>query len=265
MRTCAVVAAVLIFSVFCFVVFTCNPPTDPFDSSNAKVGLILKSSYGQVSDSAITDTTGNINTIGLILYLTQHIDSTRLEVRNGTILEKSELYTERLQQIDTIFYPMSFSSAGTRTVTAKGYVKSKVSPGAIAAIHIIARFKENHAPRWNPKTVPLSGQPGLPLSYPLAAICTDPDSDILTYALLPGTPAGDTVVGSTWSFSPAGSDTGAYRVRVVARDPSDAADTLTIELTVRASETKPPAINFFEPSKDSQAVSSSSYQITKAA
>ena len=252
----------LFFPFLTFIILTCNHPTNPFDSSEAKVGLILISSTGQVSDTAITDTTGNIDTIGLVLYLTQHIDSTRLEVKNGTILEKSELYTDRLQQVDTVYYPISFSSAGTRTVTAKGYVKGKVSPFASAVIHVIARFKENHPPLWNPNSVQISGQPGSALLFQLADICTDPDGDALTYSVLPGSPVGDTVIGSTWSFSPAAADTGVYSVYVVARDPSNEADTLTIDLTIKASEIKPPVINFFEPPEDSQTVSSSSYQIT---
>ena len=63
----------LIFPVLGIFLFYCNAPIPPRDAAEADVKLILKSSTGEEGTVSITDTVGNIDTIGVILRLTQHI------------------------------------------------------------------------------------------------------------------------------------------------------------------------------------------------
>jgi hypothetical protein len=357
MRTISIVATVVAVSLFFLVLLTCNQPTDPFDVSQAKVSLILKSSDGQRSSSSITDTVGNTDSIGVIIYLTQHFDSTTIVVTSGTTREFQFSLGKRSRPIDTVFYPVTFSFSGDRTVITTGYIKDGIlNREAKGTIHIVDRPEQNRKPEltisgtrtvvagdtvvlsvtaqdpdpgqtvsieaarlpdgatfeadtfrwvttlahvgtdtavfiagdngnpvmtdidsvfitvsatpvnrppeWDPKTAPLSGQPGEPITLSLADKCDDPDGDALTYALLDGNPDGDTVVDSTWSFTPTADDIGQYTVRIVASDPDGASDTLTITLTIAASaDTTRPVMHHITPAEDSQVVSSSSFQV----
>ena len=355
MRFIKIITVGIAVSVLILALLTCQHPTDPFDLSQAKVSLILKSSSGEVNDTSVTDTVGNTVSIGLVLYLAQHFDSAHVEVNNGIIREHLFYCEKRSHQVDTVYYPVTFSSSGGRSVVATGYLKDLLNRDARATIHIVDHPQENQKPEltingrrvvvigetvvlsvsatdpnlgqtvtinatklpegatfsadtfrwatslddvgtdtavfiardngspvladteivlitvsatpvnrppvWNPETISRSGQPGVPITLTLADKCTDPDNDALTYSIVPGTPAGDTVVDSMWSFTPAARDTGTYAVRIVARDPSDAADTMTIDLTIIADDQTPPEMKRITPSVDSQTVSSSSYPI----
>jgi hypothetical protein len=110
----------------------------------------------------------------------------------------------------------------------------------------------NRAPEWNAVKVQSHAFPGTIFTYELSNKCTDPDNDNLTFSLLSAPPVKDTVVGTTYSFTPSVSDTGKQMVRIVARDPSGMEDTLTLELSIStaASDNFPPLISIQSPSKD---------------
>lgn len=108
----------------------------------------------------------------------------------------------------------------------------------------------NHAPEWDSGTVTLAGQPGSPISLTLADKCTDPDNDSIAFQLLPGSPDNDTIQNSVYSFTPAAAHEGTFFPKVAAFDPDSASDTLTIQLTISASDTTPPELTLLSPSKD---------------
>jgi hypothetical protein len=146
MRLLSLIALGIGLTVSFLVFLTCQESANPFDPSEAKISLFLLSSSKQVSETSITDTVGNTDSIGLVLYLAQHIDSVTIVVRKGDSVEFSFTLRERISQIDTVYYAISFASAGDRTVTATGYVKNELNPFASATIHIIARPQENQKP-----------------------------------------------------------------------------------------------------------------------
>ncbi|MBN1131228.1 MAG: hypothetical protein JXA71_19715 [Chitinispirillaceae bacterium] len=261
MRLSSVVAASISIAVAAVFLLVCQKASNPFDPSKADISLVLTSSAGVTSESSITDTVGDTVTIGLILHLAQHIDSTELSVHKGDSLEYFFICKEKSQQVDTIEYKVIFASAGDRSVTATAYVKDELNPQASATIHIFDRPTPNRAPQWESDTVYLSGQPGSAITLSLADKCSDPDGDTLTYALLSGSPAGDTVVDSSWTFTPAAGDTGRFLPQVIARDPDGASDTMTIVLTITAEDSTPPTMRLMDPSQDSMTVASPTYQV----
>jgi len=136
----------LLISLTGLFLFTCDPPMDPYDVREAKVGVLLKSSSGITSGSSITDTVGNTDTIGAIIYLTQHFDSTEIEVFNGDARDYYFVYKKKARVIDTVWYPVSFSTPGMRTVTVTGYVKDMLNREAKATIQVVARPQPNRRP-----------------------------------------------------------------------------------------------------------------------
>ena len=161
-------------SILILALLTCDHPTDPFDLSQAKVSLILKSSSGVVNDTSVTDTVGNTVSIGLVLYLAQHFDSAHVEVNNGMIREHLFYCEKRSRQIDTVFYPVSFSSSGNRTVIATGYMRDdQFNREAKATIYVVARPQENHKPVL---TVNGNARGGYRRNRHVSVSATDPDA-----------------------------------------------------------------------------------------
>ena len=83
-------------------------------ADQAKVDLFLKTSTGNESITTIADTVGNFDTIGVILYLTQYIDSTEIRVSKNDSMEYLFVTRAKKTQIDTIYYPVHFSTPGER-------------------------------------------------------------------------------------------------------------------------------------------------------
>ena len=339
---------VLAVSFLLFLVLHCGDvATNPHSADKAKVTLFLISSDFAESDTAISDTAGKKMRLGVRLYLSQHIDSTVITIgKTITSLDTMIVCNQKEREIDTVYYTLSFSTAGDRTVIATGYVGKNLRPTATATIHIRARPAPNHKPelsisgnrdviagqtcalevttedpdsgqsssiiatnipsgaafdghtfswittmadtgvhtavfiatdngypslsdttiitiavtapgvnrppKWNEDTIVRTIQAGSLLSLTLADKCSDPDNDSLHFTLLAGTPAGDTILNTTYSFTPTANDTGVFFPRLSAIDPQGAADTVTVKLTVVAvdNDTLPPVITLLNPSKD---------------
>jgi hypothetical protein len=120
MRIITIITAVVAVSLLFLSLLTCEKTVDPYDRSQAKVALFLKSSNGLESRSSITDTVDNTDTVGLVVYLTEHFDSTELKITFGGIQEYYYVYRKKTKVVDTTYYPVSFSSAGEHVVTATG-------------------------------------------------------------------------------------------------------------------------------------------------
>jgi hypothetical protein len=163
---------------------------------------------------------------------------------------------------ETFSWPTTLANVGTDTAVFIASDNGTPVMSDIDTVFItVSATPVNRPPVWTPNERTLSGQVGSEVSLSFAGMCSDPDDDTLIYTLLPGMPAGDTVIGPSWTFTPAAGDTGTYMIKIVARDPSDASDTLTIHLTIAAGDLKAPVMGRVIPKEDSLPVSSSSYQI----
>jgi alpha-tubulin suppressor-like RCC1 family protein len=222
------------------ILFSCQLPPSPPGPENAKIDLSLRSFSGKKSTTTITDTVGNIDTIGVVLYCTQYIDSTRIRVffENDTIY--SFLCKANRTNIDTIFYTVTFSKAADFNVIATGYISGQNNSTATAVFHIVNKPLPNRAPVWSQDTVQLSGESGKLLTRELKDLCSDPDGDSLTFSLMSTALAGDTIIGSVFVVTPAITDTGKPLIHVIAKDLSGLADTVTLKLTISRKDTTAP-------------------------
>ena len=340
----------------------CPLPPVPPGPETARVELLLQSTGGQ-SATEVSDSIGKLFNIGVILYQRQHLELTEIKVFNGSSIEYDSTIGAYNVALDTVFFPITFSSAGDRSVLITGHITGYPDVEASGVIHVIgpssganrkptvlvpatklviagetltlavttsdpdagqtvdvvplnapegASFAMdtlfwttalenvgthtiifigtdngtpalsdtdttivtvsattvNRAPEWMYDTIEYSARPETPLSFPLSIRCSDPDGDELTYSLLPGTPATDTVVEASWLFTPATSDTGMHLVAIVAADPAGESDTLIIKLTIGLNVTSPdadcPTMHLIAPSVDSQTIASSTSLVTIA-
>jgi len=259
----AIIVATLTLLAFLF----CQVPPDPFDASKAVISLFLTSSNGTKSNSEITDTVGNKVIVTLNVDLAQHFDSTVISITNGTVETHHIKFTEKEDLFESIDYPVTFSSAGNYLVSATGYIPGYPNREARALIAIEVRQglpPANQPPVWSATTLKRTARAGSKTTLDLKELCSDPNGDAITFTLLSSLPDGDTIIGTTWSYTPASGLPGSHLVKIVASDPSGATDTVTIDLTVSSetADVTPPAKKRITPVLDSQTVSSASVQIT---
>ena len=82
-------------------------------------------------------------------------------------------------------------------------------------------------PHWGSKTLSLSGAKGSTISLTLTDIST---GDSLSYILMPGLPAKDTIINAVYSYAFAAFDTNNYYPKIIVKDKNGNADTMTIHL-----------------------------------
>jgi alpha-tubulin suppressor-like RCC1 family protein len=165
---------------------------------------------------------------------------------------------------DTVWQSAVFNEMGTKTVTAMAFLKNGHVVSDTVSLSIYPRPVPNHPPVWQKDTINIVGNPGIPISITLSDKCSDPDHDSLTFSLLTGTPAGDTITSAaTYVFTPGGTDTGMFYPRVVAKDPKGAADTLIVALSIHPLniDSLPPVMKLVIPSHDSVSVNSNSLTV----
>ena len=216
-----------------FLILTCgDSPTDPFSPKYAGISLLLKSSTFQESDTAVTDTVGKTVRLDLCLYLTQHIDSTVITVspsptRNDTVLK----CTKKDRSIDTAFYDLVFTTAGTRTVSAIAYVGKDLRQ-VTAKIHIIARPTPNRKPELT-VTGPRTIHPGQACT--LFVSVDDPDSGQVAIIDTLKCPQGSSFSDTVFTWLPTIADTGIDTVIFIARDNGFPVltDTAIVPITVK--------------------------------
>jgi uncharacterized protein (TIGR02145 family)/uncharacterized repeat protein (TIGR02543 family) len=331
-----------------FLLFLCNLPPPPAGPEEAKVTLLLKTSDGKIDRSgAIEDSAGKEVQIGMVLYLTQYIDSAVVSISLDSVTKKSFSWAFKKNMTDTVFFPYTFKKAGTYPIEVVAYIPDQpnsvdegkviiraplqvnknpelkvpgkqtgtvgqtvlfsvsasdpdagqivtvrathkpdsatftadsfkwtpraADTGAVTVIFIatddgvpvmsdtdsviiyVSATPVNRAPQWTVKNIQRTTKPGVLYSYELRSNCSDPDSDSITFSLISAPPVKDTIIGTSYSFTPATADTGKHIVHILAKDPSGLTDTLTLELTVSTTDVRdsaPPVIKFQSPSKD---------------
>ncbi len=223
-----------------FFLFSCQLPPVPPGPEDAKVELSLRSSSGIKSNTMVTDTVGNFDTIGVVLYLTQYIDSARVRVINNNDTVHSFLCKVGKTTIDTAFYPVTFLKPADYNVVVTGYISGKPNVTATAVFHIVDKPIPNRAPVWVQDTVQLSGYPAKLVTCDLKDKCNDPDGDSLAFTFINTALTGDTIIGSVFIVTPAITDTGKHLIHIIAKDPSGFSDTLFLKLIVTAEDTTVP-------------------------
>ena len=133
--------------LFCFYLlaaaffFTCsNDVQSPFSRDKAKVFLLLQSSDKAFSDSAITDTVGNIVRIGVGFFMAAYFDSVLITAgKSITTLDTFFVCKKADIKDDTVWYSCSFASAGARNINVTGYVEGGYRPSASGTISILEK------------------------------------------------------------------------------------------------------------------------------
>jgi len=216
-----------------FVLLTCEVPSDPFDKNATKLTFFMKSSSGDVSDTAITDTVGNTDTIGVVVFLTENFDSTVLEVTFKDELEYHFAYRKQSQYLDTIYYIVKFPTAGDRHVNVTGYLKDDMDIEYSAIIHVVERPGQNHTP-----VLTVSGERTVEggETVELSASAEDSDSGQTVTIEVVGLPDKATFTDSILKWTTTMADTGVDTVLFIATDNGNPAksDTDTVVITISA-------------------------------
>ena len=133
-----IAAAVLYILVLLF--FCSKDTSSPYVITNSKFGLVLKSSSAILSDSAITDTVGKTDSIGITVYLPDYIDSISISVKKANGASDTAFSIKSAKGLgDTTWFPITFRSAGKRTVTGTAYRTDKSQLTGTGSIMIFGK------------------------------------------------------------------------------------------------------------------------------
>jgi hypothetical protein len=114
----------------------CPLPPVPPGPETARVELLLQSTGGQ-SATEVSDSIGKLFNIGVILYQRQHLELTEIKVFNGSSIEYDSTIGAYNVALDTVFFPITFSSAGDRSVLITGHITGYPDVEASGVIHVI--------------------------------------------------------------------------------------------------------------------------------
>gem|GEM_PF-1996448 len=202
---------------------------------------------------------------GQTCLLTLSIDDTDNNQKDTVILLKKPSGSSIIGNLFSWTAPSDFIGYDTIIFMSRdnGYPPMFDTQNVIIGVSV-----QNKPPKWQKNTINEVGRPGVPIAITLSDKCADPDNDVLMYLLVSGVPDGDSIANAssnpTYTFTPGPADTGVFYVRIVAKDPKDASDTLTLTLNIHALsvlDTIPPFITLLSPSENSS-ISSSAYPIT---
>lgn len=232
---------VFVFLLLGLFFLICDVPTPPPGADQADVKLILRSTTGQVSTSSIKDTVGKFDTIGVVLELTQYIDSAEIFVSKGDSIEFHFKTDTKKVSVDTVYYTVMFPTAGDRTVTAKGYINGAENVEATAVIHIIDNPQANTAPE-----LTVSGWDLVTAGDTVTLSVTATDADAGQSLTIDATclPEGATFENDTLLWVTTLEDTGIDTAIFIAQDNGDPvmADTDTVVITVSADPVNRPPV-----------------------
>jgi Alpha-tubulin suppressor and related RCC1 domain-containing proteins len=350
---------VIVLTALFYLFLSCvSVPENPYNPSNAKIWLTLKSASGRVNVDSLTDSVGNIVTIGITANLPEYIDSIGISVYSSpdgnfdvdTVLKK----LTPLQNRDTLWYKAAFATSGRKTLTAtvfasafknptvaylnifdrpiksvphtwphiiitgtknitvaqtcslsvtandsnagqlhSFYVKQDTLPfaqftppfrwipstGFTGAHQVLFKVMDTDspayfdtqtvtitvsdtaktAPHWNKDSVNLNGAEGSTISLTLSDIVS---GDSLSFILIPGLPAKDTIINAVYSYAFAAFDTNNYYPKIIAKDKKDNGDTMTVHLWASRTniDSIPPIVKHLTPLTDSITVSTNSFK-----
>ncbi|MBN1576096.1 MAG: DUF5011 domain-containing protein [Chitinispirillaceae bacterium] len=264
------------FSFYDNSLFTWTPPAD-FIGYDTVVFIVTDDGLPPMSDTDTTiitvtmtphspsiqvygdRTVSPLETCTLTISVSDEDPGQTLEITMSDNPEGSELKNDSL-----FVWTVPESFIGEVTVNFK--VTDNGNPPLstfFSTVIAVSDVSVNHAPKWVADSLPIPLNDTSLCYLPLSTICSDDDGDRLNYTLLPGKPAGDTIIEGAYSYKATPAAVGSYDVAVVAADPDDAKDTLIIRLTVESDsiDTTPPAITLISPDGDSAVTNTETYSI----
>jgi hypothetical protein len=118
------------------------------------------------------------------------------------------------------------------------YVVGLNMKGVSSQSPIVYSANINTAPKWSHDTISITTKENTPVTLNCADSCTDVNGDDISFKLLDGGPATDTLSGAQWKYTPSFLDSGSYVVKIRAFDGRDSS-TLTMLLHVVNVNRKP--------------------------
>ncbi|NLD91573.1 MAG: InlB B-repeat-containing protein [Fibrobacter sp.] len=261
-------APLLLIFVVISSLLHCQLPPNPADPSNTGVELLIRNSHWLESNLSIADTVDKPIQIGVVINLPENIDSIRLSVKaEGKSLFDTLLQSFSSSNRDTIWKAMSFADTGYKFVSIVPYSKviklSPVSAGITIANKTSTIQPENHPPKWTEKTLNVALNDTARYQLKLSPLCSDPDKEVLRYAISGKTLPGDTIIDSLYIFQASAATIGKNSVELIASDPSGLKDTMELVLNVSASGTdnSPPEVTIIAPDRDSSVTNAENYVV----
>ncbi|HEX2958060.1 MAG TPA: hypothetical protein VHO70_14595, partial [Chitinispirillaceae bacterium] len=213
------------------ILFNCQLPQPPAGPDEARIDVVLRTSDGKTTGVEITDTTSNQTQIRIIYSLSHYIDSAKIVILSDSVIEQTISCRYKAAAVDTVFYPIAFSTPGTRTIKVTGYVDGYPDIVADVIIHVVGRLSINQKPVL---TVPGAQAitVGQMLSFVVSA--TDPDAGQQTAIEILNKPDSATFTADTFRWIPSLKDTGTEIIVFIATDNGlpVASDTETVLITV---------------------------------
>jgi uncharacterized repeat protein (TIGR02543 family) len=253
------------------MLLVCKSPSSTPGPESAFLALEFKSSSGNITQNILTDTLGKQVTICLIYNNTLFIDASMLKItiRPDSIISHPVNSFNAL--VDTIFYPIVFSSPGSYTVTFSGYIDGQ--PTKLNGIITIV-----DRPQITPKPVLDTVPPAIGFISPskdtiiginsisIKAHCKDP-SGIRSLIGTCNNVAFDmnkTSVDSIWSGELKGLVSGSSSiVRLVAMDSSTSSNIDSVSVKIKYDgDTSKPVLARVNPATENAGTNSSSYSIS---
>jgi hypothetical protein len=179
----------LVFTVISIFALTCTQktPSNPYDPSNTRINIIVKSSSGQITTTTLTDTIYSTVQYGININLPSNVDS--IQIKTFSMSDSISTFLPTLRDFnqvnynDTVWKTLTFTDTGTISVIGTAFVRGGSTLSASVMIAVLSR-PTNHQP-----TLVITGRPAiLPAqTCTLIVSATDPDAfQTLTYSKLQG-------------------------------------------------------------------------------
>src|SRR5512133_1568005 len=197
------------------IVLQCDLPQPPPGPEKASVSLFFESSSGVISDSTITDTSGNVGSVGIVLYLGSFIDSAVLIVTQGTDVVKSYSFKPASKAYDTVYYPVLLTNPGIYDVTVTGFIDKLPDikdKGTIRIIGLTSGVNKPDLTVPGPQSV-VNGE-----KVAIGVSATDLDAGQTVTITTLKKPDYSTFSMNTFEWTPSIKDTGKHTVIFVATD-----------------------------------------------
>ena len=122
MRPLSLFFIALLAAIAGLFLFSCTTPSNPYDPSNTKIYLTIKSPTGLANADSLTDTVGNMISVGITANFPDYVDSIGITVYSSpdgnidmdTVLKR----LIPLKNKDTLWYKFTFATSGRKTLTA---------------------------------------------------------------------------------------------------------------------------------------------------
>lgn len=222
-----------------------TPAVDTTDSGNAYRCIITNSAGSDTSDAAILNVTENAVKPEITTQpLNQQIsvgDSTTVSITaTGTSPITFQWQKDTTDLTNETGTSLTIRNATLNDNNTRYRCIVTNSVGADTSDCCTLTVVNNQRPpEWVRDTMRVSVIEMSTFSIDLEDSCTDPDGDIITFTLLTGAPAGDTVTSSKrYTYTPGFTDAGIYSVTLQAHDGTDSS-TAVLHLTVIDSNRAP--------------------------